>query len=63
MSVGKDLNFSLVNIAGNDILQGNKKLIICKTAQLRTLNMISVFIQNVKTLFHPLVIGSLKCSL
>ena len=26
--IGKDLNFSLVNVAGNDIVQGNKKLIL-----------------------------------
>lgn len=35
VSIGKDLNLSLVNIAGNDIAQGNKKLIIGKTAHLR----------------------------
>lgn len=34
VSIGKDLNFSLVNIAGNDIVQGNKKLILGKIAQL-----------------------------
>lgn len=34
VSIGKELNFSLVNIAGNDIVQGNKKLILGKTAQL-----------------------------
>lgn len=32
VSIGKDLNFSLVNVAGNDIVQGNKKLILGKTA-------------------------------
>lgn len=26
--IGKELNFSLVNVAGNDIVQGNKKLIL-----------------------------------
>ena len=26
--IGKDLNFSLVNVAGNDFVQGNKKLIV-----------------------------------
>lgn len=26
--IGKDLKFSLVNVAGNDIVQGNKKLIL-----------------------------------
>lgn len=28
VKIGKQLNFSLVNIAGNDIVQGNKKLIL-----------------------------------
>lgn len=28
IKIGKDLNFSLVNIAGNDIVQGNKKLLL-----------------------------------
>ncbi|KAL6975641.1 fimbrin [Sarracenia purpurea var. burkii] len=28
ISIGKELNLSLVNVAGNDIVQGNKKLII-----------------------------------
>lgn len=28
IEVGKNLNFSLVNVAGNDIVQGNKKLIV-----------------------------------
>ncbi|KAF7831628.1 fimbrin-5 [Senna tora] len=28
IQIGKDLNFSLVNVAGNDIVQGNKKLLI-----------------------------------
>lgn len=28
VSIGKELNFSLVNVAGNDIVAGNKKLII-----------------------------------
>ena len=26
--IGKELNFSLVNVAGNDVVQGNKKLIL-----------------------------------
>ena len=30
VKLGKDLNFSLVNVAGNDIVQGNKKLILGK---------------------------------
>jgi plastin-1 len=28
IKIGKDLKFSLVNLAGNDIVQGNKKLIV-----------------------------------
>lgn len=28
IKIGKDLNFSLVNVAGNDIVQGNKKLLL-----------------------------------
>ena len=28
--IGKQLKFSLVNVAGNDIVQGNKKLILGK---------------------------------
>jgi plastin-1 len=30
IKIGKELNFSLVNVAGNDIMQGNKKLILGK---------------------------------
>jgi plastin-1 len=30
IKIGKELKFSLVNVAGNDIVQGNKKLIIGK---------------------------------
>lgn len=30
VKLGKQLKFSLVNIAGNDIVQGNKKLILGK---------------------------------
>ncbi|KAG5570016.1 hypothetical protein H5410_059782 [Solanum commersonii] len=28
ISIGKELNFSLVNVAGSDIVQGNNKLIL-----------------------------------
>lgn len=31
VKVAKQLNFSLVNVAGNDIVQGNKKLILGKS--------------------------------
>ena len=30
IKIGKQLKFSLVNVAGNDIVQGNKKLILGK---------------------------------
>jgi plastin-1 len=30
IKIGKEMNFSLVNVAGNDIVQGNKKLILGK---------------------------------
>jgi plastin-1 len=30
IKIGKELKFSLVNVVGNDIVQGNKKLIIGK---------------------------------
>lgn len=30
VKIGKQLKFSLVNVAGNDIVQGNKKLILGK---------------------------------
>lgn len=28
IKIGKELRFSLVNVAGNDIVQGNKKLLL-----------------------------------
>ncbi|KAL1567547.1 Fimbrin-5 [Salvia divinorum] len=42
VSIGKDLNFSLVNIAGNDILQGNKKLILSFLWQLMRFTMLQL---------------------
>jgi plastin-1 len=30
LKIGKDIQFSLVNIAGTDVVQGNKKLILGK---------------------------------
>ena len=33
VKIGKQLKFSLVNVAGNDIVQGNKKLILGKVWQ------------------------------
>jgi plastin-1 len=37
IQIGKDLCFSLVNVAGNDIVQGNKKLILGYLIQLNPL--------------------------
>ncbi|XP_047982878.1 fimbrin-5-like isoform X4 [Salvia hispanica] len=42
VSIGKDLNLSLVNIAGNDIAQGNKKLIIAFLWQLMRFSMLNL---------------------
>lgn len=35
IKIGKQLKFSLVNIAGNDIVQGNKKLLLGKFWKLK----------------------------
>lgn len=40
--IGKDLNFSLVNVAGNDIVQGNKKLILAFLWQLMRFSMLQL---------------------
>ncbi|KAF4352057.1 hypothetical protein CsatB_020126 [Cannabis sativa] len=40
--IGKDLNFSLVNVAGNDIVQGNKKLILAYLWQLMRFSMLKL---------------------
>ncbi|KAJ7963710.1 putative Fimbrin [Quillaja saponaria] len=40
--IGKQLKFSLVNIAGNDIVQGNKKLILALLWQLMRFNMLQL---------------------
>lgn len=42
VSIGKDLNFSLVNVAGNDIVQGNKKLILAFLWQLMRFSMLQL---------------------
>ncbi|GER31553.1 fimbrin 1 [Striga asiatica] len=42
VSIGKDLNFSLVNVAGNDIVQGNKKLILAFLWQLMRFSMLKL---------------------
>ncbi|CAO2812798.1 unnamed protein product [Amaranthus hypochondriacus] len=40
IDIGKTMNFSLVNVAGNDIVQGNKKLIIAFLWQLMRFTII-----------------------
>ncbi|XP_023554424.1 fimbrin-5 [Cucurbita pepo subsp. pepo] len=42
VKLGKDLNFSLVNVAGNDIVQGNKKLILAFLWQLMRFSMLQL---------------------
>ncbi|CAJ1971607.1 unnamed protein product [Sphenostylis stenocarpa] len=42
IQIGKDLNFSLVNVAGNDIVQGNKKLLLAFLWQLMRFNMLQL---------------------
>ncbi|GKV30670.1 hypothetical protein SLEP1_g39459 [Rubroshorea leprosula] len=42
VNIGKELNFSLVNVAGNDIVQGNKKLILAFLWQLMRFSMLQL---------------------
>ncbi|KAL9679745.1 hypothetical protein QQ045_017611 [Rhodiola kirilowii] len=42
IGIGKQLKFSLVNVAGNDIVQGNKKLILAFLWQLMRFNMLQL---------------------
>ncbi|KAK1398073.1 fimbrin-2 [Heracleum sosnowskyi] len=49
VKIGKQLKFSLVNIAGNDIVQGNKKLILAYMWQLMRCNMLQL-LKNLR--FH-----------
>ncbi|XP_044501747.1 fimbrin-5-like [Mangifera indica] len=42
VEIGKQLNFSLVNVAGNDIVQGNKKLILAFLWQLMRFTMLQL---------------------
>ncbi|XP_031121830.1 fimbrin-2-like [Ipomoea triloba] len=42
VKIGKQLKFSLVNIAGNDIVQGNKKLTLAYLWQLMRFNMLQL---------------------
>ncbi|XP_058081944.1 fimbrin-5 [Magnolia sinica] len=47
--IGKQLKFSLVNVAGNDIVQGNKKLILAYLWQLMRFNILQL-LKNLR--FH-----------
>ncbi|KAF4367557.1 hypothetical protein F8388_009202 [Cannabis sativa] len=49
VKIGKQLKFSLVNIAGNDIVQGNKKLILAYLWQLLRCNILQL-LRNLR--FH-----------
>ncbi|XP_020523364.1 fimbrin-2 isoform X3 [Amborella trichopoda] len=49
VKIGKQLKFSLVNVAGNDIVQGNKKLILAYLWQLMRYNMLQL-LRNLR--FH-----------
>ncbi|XP_031381373.1 fimbrin-5 [Punica granatum] len=42
VKIGKELKFSLVNVAGNDIVQGNKKLILAFLWQLMRFTMLQL---------------------
>ncbi|KAG5053529.1 hypothetical protein AAZX31_02G289700 [Glycine max] len=42
IKIGKELNFSLVNVAGNDIVQGNKKLLLAFLWQLMRFTMLQL---------------------
>ncbi|KAK2406082.1 Fimbrin-2 [Trifolium repens] len=49
VKIGKQLKFSLVNVAGNDIMQGNKKLILAYLWQLMRYNILQL-LKNLR--FH-----------
>ncbi|ESR61235.1 hypothetical protein CICLE_v100145182mg, partial [Citrus x clementina] len=49
VKIGKQLKFSLVNIAGNDIVQGNKKLILALLWQMMRYNVLQL-LKNLR--FH-----------
>ncbi|CAA0805969.1 Fimbrin-2 [Striga hermonthica] len=51
VKIGKQLKFSLVNIAGNDIVQGNKKLILAYLWQLMRYNMLQL-LKHLRTHSH-----------
>lgn len=49
--IGKQLKFSLVNVAGNDIVQGNKKLILAYLWQLMRSNILQL-LKNLRSYSH-----------
>ncbi|XP_057540488.1 fimbrin-1-like [Amaranthus tricolor] len=51
VKIGKQLKFSLVNVAGNDIVQGNKKLILAFLWQLMRHNMLQL-LKNLRSFSH-----------
>ncbi|KAM5580465.1 fimbrin-5 [Rosa sericea] len=51
IEIGKELNFSLVNVAGNDIVQGNKKLILAFLWQLMRFSMLQL-LRNLRSHSH-----------
>ncbi|MBA0669248.1 hypothetical protein Goklo_007455 [Gossypium klotzschianum] len=51
VKIGKQLKFSLVNIAGNDIVQGNKKLILAYLWQLMRFNILQL-LKNLRSHSH-----------
>uniref|UniRef100_A0A0E0K1P8 Calponin-homology (CH) domain-containing protein n=1 Tax=Oryza punctata TaxID=4537 RepID=A0A0E0K1P8_ORYPU len=48
IEIGKELKFSLVNVAGNDIVQGNKKLILAFLWQLMRTSILQL-LKNLRT--------------
>ncbi|CAM8992468.1 unnamed protein product [Rhodiola kirilowii] len=51
IQIGKRLNFSLVNVAGNDFVQGNKKLILAFLWQLMRFHMLQL-LQKLRSRFQ-----------
>ncbi|TYI18570.1 hypothetical protein ES332_A07G100700v1 [Gossypium tomentosum] len=51
INIGKDLNFSLVNVAGNDVVAGNKKLIVAFLWQLMRFSMLQL-LKNLRSYSH-----------
>ncbi|CAO2833633.1 unnamed protein product [Amaranthus hypochondriacus] len=51
VKIGKQLKFSLVNVAGHDIVQGNKKLILAFLWQLMRHNMLQL-LKNLRSFSH-----------